>query len=266
MSQDTTLVGVFDDVDLAEKAAQRLESAGIAPEAMRIERNTIADDRGRGQPRREVGREGGTLRSFFVELFGIGAGESDDEADYPGHYAEAVRRGSSVLVVHTATDQQMEIVVDVLDDCGAIDIDERVEQWRLSRVHASRRAGRSVLSQQVAAPSAALAADPTAAPTAAPSVAAADRDSTSATRGVASRVRVHRRFGATPVARNADAEVENATAADAVSQRPGRSGERRGSVGTSGSGPRVRIGYEGPERRSATPAAYTGIERRVAME
>ena len=265
MRQDTTLVGVFDDVDLAEKAAQRLESAGIAPEAMRIERNTIADDRGRGQPRREVGREGGTLRSFFVELFGIGAGESDDEADYPGHYAEAVRRGSSVLVVHTATDQQMEIVVDVLDDCGAIDIDERVEQWRLTGyTRHDEQAGPYLATG--AAPSAARAADLTAATTAAPSVAAADRDSTSATRGVASRVRVHRRFGATPVARNVDAEVENATAADAVSQRPGRSGERRGSVGTSGSGPRVRIGYEGPERRSATPAAYTGIERRVAME
>ena len=257
MTHNTTLVGVFDDVDLAEKAAQRLEDAGIAPEAMRIERNTLADDRGRAQPRREVGREGGTLRSFFVELFGIGAGESDD-ADYPGHYAEAVRRGSSVLVVHTATDRQMEIVVDVLDDCGAIDIDERVEQWRA--------AGYTRHDEQ-AGPYTVPIASPTAAPTAAPTVPAADQDSTSATRGVASRrERVHRDFSATPVERGVEAELENAMAADGVSQRPGRSSERRGSVGTSGSGPRVRIGYEGPERRSRTPAAYSGIERRVAME
>ena len=67
--------------------------------------------------------------------------------------------------------------------------------------------------------------------------------------------------------RRGEVEVENAMAAEDTPQRPRKpGGVVGGSVGTSGSGPSVRLEYRGPERRSRTPAAYTGTERRVAME
>src|SRR4029434_11095915 len=60
------------------------------------------------------------LRGFFAELFGMG-----DESH--GHYSEAVRRGSIVLAVEV-NDDQIERATQILEDSGAIDIDERVQR------------------------------------------------------------------------------------------------------------------------------------------
>lgn len=119
----TTIVAVFDDRTQAQTAARRLEEAGVSSSAIRIQ-NT-SDDASSGER-----HEGGGIRSFFAELFGIGAGKGDDDDDYSGHYAEAVRRGSTVITVQAEGDAQVGMATDVLEDCGAIDIDERLEQWR----------------------------------------------------------------------------------------------------------------------------------------
>jgi len=120
------IVGVFDDATDARIAAQRLAECGVDPEAIRIkggEGSTIEAPHRTG---------GGSLRSFFAELFGGGADDRDDRDadDFPGDYAEAVRRGASMVLVDTRDDAQTDQVVQLLDECGAIDIDERVERWR----------------------------------------------------------------------------------------------------------------------------------------
>ena len=48
------------------------------------------------------------------------------------HYHEAVRRGSVLLTVEVGDESQTDVVRAALNDAGAVDIDERVAQWRSS--------------------------------------------------------------------------------------------------------------------------------------
>ena len=118
----STLAGVFDDYGDAERARDRLYSAGFARDAVQITPERSAW--GSGDPtwggRTE---QSGGLRGFFASLFG-----SDDESH--GHYSEAVRRGSIVVSVALQDDSEMDRATEILEECGAIDVDERVERWK----------------------------------------------------------------------------------------------------------------------------------------
>lgn len=120
----STLVGVFDDYADAERAQERLSSAGIGRDAMQItpERSSWGGGDATWGGRAE--RPGG-LRGFFASLFGS---DTDDEAH--GHYSEAVRRGSVVLTVTVQDDSEVERASEILESCGAIDVDRRIEHWQ----------------------------------------------------------------------------------------------------------------------------------------
>jgi hypothetical protein len=45
-------------------------------------------------------------------------------------YAEGVRRGGTLIIVNARTDELASRAVDILKEHGAVDIDERAEQWR----------------------------------------------------------------------------------------------------------------------------------------
>ena len=119
----STLAGVFDDYDDAERARDRLSSAGFARDAVQITPERSAW--GSGDPtwggRTE---QSGGLRGFFASLFG-----SDDDESH-GHYSEAVRRGNIVLTVTLHDDSQIDRATEILEECGAIDVDERIERWK----------------------------------------------------------------------------------------------------------------------------------------
>lgn len=119
----TTVVGVFDEFSEAQEACKKLQTLGIDLQGMRI--NSSPADKGVDETAPLDKEHEGGIRGFFASLFG-----SDDADETSGHYSEAVRRGSAVLTVSLADDSQVDGVSDVLEDCGAIDIDERVEQWR----------------------------------------------------------------------------------------------------------------------------------------
>jgi uncharacterized protein (TIGR02271 family) len=139
-----TLVAVFDSFDNAQAAASRLEGDGIARSDLNI--HSRDDIRG-GIPaegldptvdagvtrdvttRHSTGEgERGAMASighFFKNLFG-----DDDAPEEAGHYREAVRRGGAVLAVDVVDDSRVEAIRAVLTGAGAIDIDERVTQWK----------------------------------------------------------------------------------------------------------------------------------------
>ena len=118
----STLVAVFDEYSEAQSASSKLQSAGIDksliqlngsdPATSSLERRNHADD------------EPGTISRFFSNLFG-----ADDEADST-NYSEAMRRGNTVLTVTVTDDGQVEKISDLLEDCGAVDVDERAQQWQ----------------------------------------------------------------------------------------------------------------------------------------
>jgi len=123
-----SLVGVFDDHSDAQQAATRIISSGIDREAVQVTSGNTAT---MGDPTAVVDtqkqpHEGG-IKGFFKSLFGAG----DDRYDeHSGTYAEAVRRGNAVVTVNLADDGRIGEVTNILEECGAIDVDERVRQWQ----------------------------------------------------------------------------------------------------------------------------------------
>ena len=122
-----TVVGVFDEYSDAQKACEKLESAGIDKQSIHVE--TGSTQTPAEQP---TGRRG-----FFAELFSLG----DD--DTPEHYSEAVRRGNAVVTVDVADESRIGALSDILENCGAVDVDERVEQWKATGYAAPAGATRS---------------------------------------------------------------------------------------------------------------------------
>jgi uncharacterized protein (TIGR02271 family) len=120
-----TLASVFDDRSEALRARDRLIEAGIDGTQIRIEDHQ--EERSTTPLRERQGEPRPTRRGFFAELFGLG---DDDAKDSAGHYAEAVRRGSTVLAITLPDEARVAETSEILEDCGAVDIDRRVEQWR----------------------------------------------------------------------------------------------------------------------------------------
>jgi stress response protein YsnF len=110
----TTLIGVFDDVSQARQAAETVHAAGIDRDRIDVRADSS-----------ELPAAHEDRRGFFARLFGLG-----DDDDSSSHYGEAVRRGSAVVSVSLADDSRTDEICELLEQCGAADVDERVEQWK----------------------------------------------------------------------------------------------------------------------------------------
>ncbi|HEY1024869.1 MAG TPA: hypothetical protein VGE26_06870 [Sphingobacteriaceae bacterium] len=108
------VIGIFDSATEAQDAVRQLENRGITRDHVDITERTIMDtDRDEGI--------GESISNFFSNLFG-----NDDSAR---NYSEVAKKGCTVTV-YTDTHNEAEDVADILDDCGAIDVDERASQYR----------------------------------------------------------------------------------------------------------------------------------------
>ncbi|RZI54369.1 MAG: DUF2382 domain-containing protein [Pseudomonas sp.] len=122
----SVLVGMFDTQAAAEQARTRLVGAGFSPGqvtggASSAGSMTTADEPITARP----GDEGG-ISGFFRSLFG-----SDDAPEaHTSTYKEAFRRGGFGLTVASVDDADMNQVSEIMEDCGAVDVDEREQQWR----------------------------------------------------------------------------------------------------------------------------------------
>ncbi|RZI60075.1 MAG: DUF2382 domain-containing protein [Pseudomonas sp.] len=122
----SVLIGMFDTQAEAEQARTRLAAAGFSPGqvtggASSAGSTTTADEPITARP----GDEGG-ISGFFRSLFG-----SDDASEaHTSTYKEAFRRGGFGLTVASVSDADMDQVSEIMEDCGAVDVDEREQQWR----------------------------------------------------------------------------------------------------------------------------------------
>ena len=118
-SSQRMVTAFFDSRSDAEDAIERLADAGVPRDSIRFmpgdERDPPDDagDAARTEPR--------GLWDSLGDLF-----LPDEDR---GTYAEGLRRGGYLISVHVS-DEQYERVLDILDDEGTIDIDERAESWR----------------------------------------------------------------------------------------------------------------------------------------
>jgi uncharacterized protein (TIGR02271 family) len=121
-----TVVGVFNNSAEADRAVNDLVAAGIAREQIQVTSNERATAMagGASQDSEHEGL-GDRIGHFFSRLFGHG--DDPNEATY---YSEAVRRGSAVVTVNAESEQEADKAADILDDSGAVDINERAQEWR----------------------------------------------------------------------------------------------------------------------------------------
>jgi uncharacterized protein (TIGR02271 family) len=131
-----TLVAMFDTRDDAARARAKLIAAGFGDDAVTLRAAT--DDTGTqattGASTTTTATASGStygsdasggIGDWFRSLFGI-----DDRDEHVQLHAEAARRGATMVGVEARDAAQAERAIEILHDCGAIDLDERSQQWR----------------------------------------------------------------------------------------------------------------------------------------
>jgi uncharacterized protein (TIGR02271 family) len=110
-----TVIGMFDDASQARQAAQQLEGIGVTRDHIDI---SAQDATSTSAATRSDNDD--SISGFFRSLF-----SSDDEVN---RYSTVARRGAMVTV-HADSQQEAERARDILDNCGAVDVDERAQQY-----------------------------------------------------------------------------------------------------------------------------------------
>lgn len=117
---NTTLVGVFKTASDARQAWHRLAVAGVSNTAIRLAveewppEETAPAERGQTQQGR------GAVQRFFLEMF-------DRVNEAAGAWFRPQLSDHFILTVVIADPQRVEQMGVILDDCGAVDIDEEAE-------------------------------------------------------------------------------------------------------------------------------------------
>ena len=129
---NSVIVGIFDTQSAANNAKNKLLVSGFANETVVVSDDDMATMRTDSvvgstsvQPHQQREHEGAISR-FFSSIFG-----SDDNPDeYHATYREAIRRGHYGVSVSVKNEDEQARAESILNDFGAIDTDERSEQWR----------------------------------------------------------------------------------------------------------------------------------------
>ncbi|MGF7214473.1 uncharacterized protein (TIGR02271 family) [Spirosoma lacussanchae] len=135
-----TVIGVFDDATEAQQAVDVLVSDGFsrsnidlsAQKTAYSDSEYIADNNRTEEDRRDSGGIGG----FFSSLFG-----SDDDDDT--RRLRTVAERGTLVTVHVQTADEAERAADILDDNGAVDVDERAAQYNTTADYDSSLSGSS---------------------------------------------------------------------------------------------------------------------------
>jgi len=112
-----TVIGVFDNATEAQKAVDELVDKGFSRSSIDLSAqtgdysNSDLDDND----------DDSSVGGFFSSLFG----SDDDDAR---RHTRVASRGS-VVTVHAQSDDEAEQAADILDDNGAVDVDERASQY-----------------------------------------------------------------------------------------------------------------------------------------
>ena len=112
-----TLTAFYEDRAMAERAVLRLMDAGIGQDDVRlVEGDDTLDPNATSDERRMGFWE--SIGDFFFPT-----------ADRDAYY-EGVRRGGFLVTVTGVSGELADKALDILDDEGSVDIDERAESWR----------------------------------------------------------------------------------------------------------------------------------------
>ena len=121
-----SVVGVYDNYTDADNTVQALLAAGFARSSVQMNpENESASDTATTTTTTDASHSSGGIGGFFRSLFG-----GDDQREHHDVYAESVRRGSYVVTVDAATDDDADRASDIMARHNAVDIDERASHWK----------------------------------------------------------------------------------------------------------------------------------------
>jgi len=121
MSQ--TVIGIFDYTSEAQEAVNHLVNNGYNRENVDISSRSAETEDTSISTNSNQDHHDGSIGGFFSNLFGAG-----DDAD---RYTEVGRKGS-IVTVHAKSADEAEAAARILDNFGAIDVNERSEQYKTS--------------------------------------------------------------------------------------------------------------------------------------
>lgn len=135
----TTLTGVFESASEAGRARSRLIDSGISASAVTLDpdgsqstsgSSTASSSSLSSSPSSSSGTSAGgeDRRGFFAKLFGWND-DDDDQDDTARRYGMATQRGHVVVAVRLDDESKVDDTIRVLDECGAMDVDERMAGW-----------------------------------------------------------------------------------------------------------------------------------------
>ncbi|KQR72999.1 YsnF/AvaK domain-containing protein [Rhizobium sp. Leaf341] len=113
-STSNTITAFFDDRSEADRAVSRLVEAGISRDAIRV----IADST------EGTGSAGHEHKGFWASLADMFMPDDDRNV-----YAEGIRRGGYLVTVSGYPFDLHDTALDILDDEGSVDLDERAKAW-----------------------------------------------------------------------------------------------------------------------------------------
>lgn len=155
-----TVIGFFDDASEAQRAVEKLVSKGISRDRIDVSRGstgtsgsasttssatTVSGNRETSDGRTvdEKGRNTNKITDFFNSLFG--GGDNDDDKE---RYSRVAERSNSIVTVHAQSNDEAESASEILDDCGAVDVDERAAQYGYSNAGNTGSASRQDISNE----------------------------------------------------------------------------------------------------------------------
>lgn len=120
-----TVIGIFDSAREAQDAVEALVSGGFTRDLIDLSTSTATEGSTSTTTDRDRDDDsGGGIGGFFRSLFG-----DDDDNDRTTRYAEVGSRGS-IVTVHARSEDEAERAADLLDEYGAVDVDERSDNYR----------------------------------------------------------------------------------------------------------------------------------------
>ena len=122
-----TVVGLFSKSSDAQQAVQQLVSNGFSNSSVDLSTGSTAGDTTNGGKDFNLGTKGDEHESGVAKFFKNLFGSSDDSNTT--RYSQAAMRGNSIVTVHAQSSDEAERAADILDDNGAINVDEDAEGY-----------------------------------------------------------------------------------------------------------------------------------------
>src|SRR5712671_6103735 len=121
-----TVIGILENPSAAQQAVDELLKSGFERRDIGLISSDIMREAATAATGASKGMAFGALAGGIVGALKA-RGVPEEQANF---YAEGVRRGGTLITVHAKTDDLAQRAIQILKSHGAVDIDQRVSDWK----------------------------------------------------------------------------------------------------------------------------------------